>query len=1024
MRPVRLTIQAFGPYPARQVIDFRPAVEAGLFGVYGQTGSGKSTLFSAMTFALFGEPAKPEQDAPSLRSDHADADLPTEVEFVFDIGERRFVILRSPEQKRPKQRGAGETREAHKALLFDATGLALVDLNEGHRGKIIAERKVREVDAAITGLLGYGVDQFRQIVLLPQGKFETFLIAKTKDRLKILRELFDVSLFRRLTAKLKADAEAAESHVRDERKICIGRLTAEGFESPDALTAGIADADGLQTGFVAAEDSALLAGDAAGAALAGAKETEARFKAEQIARAELARLQASTPEMDALAGRIRKAESAQLLLDLENNLTNAVADIGKAEAGLKTAQETAARADDAARKTAAALKQQTNRAGEIEALRREVIELQRQQGIIERSKGIAQSVEQAGREEHAAKARLNDVQGRLSALIAAQSKKSDACKAARRTEDNRQQLTACLTARQFKLTSAEIFEQAQNDAGASTDQVLQLTSSHRAAARLANEAKAEFKAAEQDLSQVQALHLARKLEQGAPCPVCGSADHPAPVTGVVEHEGLDEAFRDTKTAWSKADAAARSAEKELSSAQSVLEERQTRLTGLEHPDEQVAALREKIGADQHALHGLGPQTDITAAEAEIERLSAQIAALETERDTCRDEYGMRQSQTIAEQARLDEMLSDVPENYRDGALLAAAIADRKTELTRRQQAQETSVRADRQAREAALSSQKDFEAAGQTLTDCRQRRDRAQQQFYSRLEQSSLTPEEFTALKPAITEIESSRDRVEEHRRKLNNAKEAAVNAARAIKGQTRPDLPEFEQAVELAAAKLREATEQRLEAEQHLKHLTRLLDELSGILARMDAAEEASGPLRNLAALCDGNNRQKLDLETFAIGAMFDQVLEMANLRLGPMTANRYRLDREVEGSRRGRRGLGIQVFDIFTGKGRPTASLSGGETFIAALALALGLADVVESANGRIRLDTIFIDEGFGSLDTENGSGTLDQVLQVLSTLVRQNRAVGLISHVPLVQEAIPNGFYIRKELTGSHVEVLGSD
>ncbi|MEH0070156.1 SbcC/MukB-like Walker B domain-containing protein [Pannonibacter sp. Pt2-lr] len=179
---------------------------------------------------------------------------------------------------------------------------------------------------------------------------------------------------------------------------------------------------------------------------------------------------------------------------------------------------------------------------------------------------------------------------------------------------------------------------------------------------------------------------------------------------------------------------------------------------------------------------------------------------------------------------------------------------------------------------------------------------------------------------------------------------------------------------------------------------------------------------MRALSALVNGANPQKLTLETFAIGAMFDQVLEAANLRLAPMTASRYRLERDMDGTGAGKRGLGIQVFDMHTGKARGTGTLSGGESFIAALALALGLADVVEGASGKVRLDTIFIDEGFGSLDTENGSGTLDQVLQVLGALVSQNRAVGLISHVPQVQEAIPNGFHIRKSAAGSSIEERG--
>jgi exonuclease SbcC len=177
---------------------------------------------------------------------------------------------------------------------------------------------------------------------------------------------------------------------------------------------------------------------------------------------------------------------------------------------------------------------------------------------------------------------------------------------------------------------------------------------------------------------------------------------------------------------------------------------------------------------------------------------------------------------------------------------------------------------------------------------------------------------------------------------------------------------------------------------------------------------------LRNIAAATNGDNPHALTLETFAIGAMFEQVLKAANLRLGPMTTNRYQLERDIDGGGRGRRGLGIQVLDAHTGKTRPTTTLSGGETFIAALALAIGLADIVESISGKVRLETIFIDEGFGSLDTENGTGTLDQVLHILNTLVSQNRSVGLISHVPLVQEAVSNGFYVRKGLTGSTIEV----
>ena len=189
----------------------------------------------------------------------------------------------------------------------------------------------------------------------------------------------------------------------------------------------------------------------------------------------------------------------------------------------------------------------------------------------------------------------------------------------------------------------------------------------------------------------------------------------------------------------------------------------------------------------------------------------------------------------------------------------------------------------------------------------------------------------------------------------------------------------------------------------------------LAGEIKKINKVESDTACLRELAALFSGSNSGRIDLETFAIGAMFDQVLQAANLRLGPMTNGRYSFERAFEGKGTAKRGLDINVYDVHSGKARPTTSLSGGETFQAALSLALGLSDVVESTNGSIKLDAIFIDEGFGTLDSD----TLDQVLQTLQDLIGEHRAIGLISHVDLVKRAIPNGFSIMKTPSGSYVE-----
>ncbi|NKC05006.1 SMC family ATPase [Ochrobactrum haematophilum] len=301
MKPVRLTMQAFGPYSEQETIDFRDAVDAGLFGIYGQTGSGKSTIFSAMTFALFGEAAKAEQETPSLRSDNADANRPTEVEFVFDIADRRYVVRRRPEQSRPKQRGNGETRDPHEAWLFDATGMALDDITPERPGKVIEEKKVGPVGKAIEDLLGYGADQFRQIVLLPQGRFEAFLAADTKARLGILRDLFDVSLYRRLAARMKADAEAVERQFRTEREVFARRLNAEGFESLDALKSGIEESETSYSDLAKVEINQREAQKKAYAALEAAKALDRLFETAIKASNEVTALQQQASEIDAIA---------------------------------------------------------------------------------------------------------------------------------------------------------------------------------------------------------------------------------------------------------------------------------------------------------------------------------------------------------------------------------------------------------------------------------------------------------------------------------------------------------------------------------------------------------------------------------------------------------------------------------------------------------------------------------------------------------------------------------------------------
>lgn len=1024
MRPVRLTMQAFGPYAGRTVVDFREAIASGLFGIYGPTGSGKSSIFSAMTFALFGEAAKTEQDAASLRSDHADANLPTEVEFVFDIGANRYVLRRRPEQTRPKQRGGGETRDAHEAWLFDATGIPLEDITEANPGKVIAEKKTGHVKEAVSRLLGYGAEQFRQIVLLPQGKFETFMTAKTDKRLEILRELFDVSMYRRMAAKFKEDAAAAERQVRQEREVCARRLAVEGFESPDALSLGIGEARTVHAAEMLQETAAAQTLEEARLTLAAARQIEDRFQAAEKALLDVDTLAARAESIRLLEQRVANGRRAQALLDVERFANDARADAAEAARTL-AANVTSSEASKA---TAAAAththESELARVDEIEALRNTADALRRHRTTLADAAIHAENASKAKAAVQHAKQAFDLVDARLADLHRHKLENEGILASARTNDAMRLRLQHQRAMTDSALKAAASYSLAVDAAG-EAGAVMQLANStnEQAGQRLLD-AQMRFRAAESSLADAQAIHLAAKLAPGDACPVCGSIEHPLPATGQIGHAGLDLAFREAKSSWEHAQSGRQEAARRVASAEAKWEERRDRLAELAKPEQSAIELRAVMSDLQQQIEALGPPIDLPAAEAKLGEVVETIGTTEKQRDGLRIVHDRSKTDEALARDRFEQAISTVPDELRLPATLSAVLADKDRELAARLHAVRTAEDRARETREAAIVADMAADGAEKAYQAAELRRERSDGEFETRLAASGLSMEQFQDFKRLIDTIDADIRQIAEYADALAIARNNLEASTRAVEGCDRPEMEALGVAHHVAGEALDRVKTARAEAQARLRQLEALQLDIAGELRRLEQVETETGALRTLAALFNADNPLRLDLETYAIGAMFDQVLVAANQRLGPMSGGRFSLEREIEGGvGRARRGLGIRVFDVHTGKARSTATLSGGETFMAALALALGLSDIVESVSGQVRLDTIFIDEGFGSLDTENESGTLDQVLQVLTNLAGQRRVVGLISHVPLVQETIPNGFYVRKELLGSFIEARGA-
>jgi exonuclease SbcC len=516
MRPLRLTFQALGPYPGREIVDFRAALHSGLFGVYGPTGSGKSTIFSALTFALFGEAARSEQHPPTFRSDHADPRLLTEVELVFEVGAQQYRIARRPEQIRPARRGRGETKDLHKAWLFDVTDIDLEDISDGSPGKVIAEGRVRDVNTAVEKLLGYGATQFRQIVLLPQGRFEAFLAAKTDERLAILRDLFDVSLYRNLAAKLKEEARLAEEKIRTDRAVCAGRLIHEGFDTPEALTQGINEAGTryAELSQIARDAKARLAG--AQAAFHMAAQTHAAFKEHVDAETALADLECESQPIANLERQLKAARIAKSLADVDTVVVRARHDANAARICFDEAVSKHHAAADATELAANALQTLAVKKEEVDAIRnshrdyqrheRTLVDTEKLHGLLSEATACARTDDQV----------LQNARSQQGALVEQLKKAAQHLKDARSNEEKRSALQLEVVKANEVFSTSHRYEQAQAlHARARADLASQEAEHASCAIRLTESEKVYF-AAEKALLENHALHLAGTLVDGEP----------------------------------------------------------------------------------------------------------------------------------------------------------------------------------------------------------------------------------------------------------------------------------------------------------------------------------------------------------------------------------------------------------------------------------------------------------------------------------------------------------------------------
>ena len=926
MRPLQLTLSAFGPYAAQTTLDLEKLGKGGLYLITGDTGAGKTTLFDAITYALYDHSSSGIREGSMLRCKYADDKTPTFVELEFEVHGVRYTVRRNPEYQRPKARGEGMTTEKADATLTYPDDRPPVT-------------KAKDVTAAVQEIIGLDYNQFSQIVLIAQGQFTKLLNASTEERSRIFRKLFRTQRYAQLQERLQSEASALNQQRTAQNAKLDSLLGGLQFSPEDP------DAEALR---------ALCAQTVPETALALLDTLTAR-QAAALEEAGTA-LQATEAQLDTVQQQLGAAAQAQRLAQ---QLAARQAELAAAKPALDAARAEADRhAGDAAQLDA--LTAQVTQAQSALAAYDALDTLCRQQTEARDAARLAAA------QAHKRRTQLDSLNAALTAAEAELAALADA--------DTRllalQNRSAQLTQRGEALAK---LEQRLADCQRQAKTAHKAQESYRAAAAAQDEARTRQNTLERAFLDAQAGLLAESLTEGAPCPVCGSTHHPA--RALLPHTAPTQA--QVEAARQAAAAADRQAQSASAAAQSALAAANEAKTSLRRDAETL--LPERFTTPE----GTVPLTFALMTNV----LAEENAALQTAQADC----AARCRQAEADCRRKAQLEADRQAKTRQRPALeqAAAEADRSAAA---QNASADALEGQIAERRAALPYPRRADA----------------QAALDKLEADRSTLR--TGMDTAQRKLKQAEQTVA--------AAEAAVEALTAQQTAAQKELPA--RSAEELTAQQTALTAARESLRSREKQLSAQLLPNRKTAAQYRAAAEARQTLESrwqwvsaLAATAGGTltSKQKIRLEAYIQMNYLDRILRYANTRLMQMTAGQYELERIGAENQRSQSGLDLGVIDHYNGTRRSVKTLSGGESFKASLALALGLSDEVQSSAGGIRLDTLFLDEGFGSLDEES----LELAIRVLSGLTEGDRLVGIISHVGALKDRIDRQVVVHKARTG---------
>ncbi len=1076
MRPISLTLSAFGPYPGLVEIPFKDLGSSGIYLITGDTGSGKTTIFDAIAFALFGEASGKERKPVDFRSDFAEPDTETFVVLKFSYRNEVYEIRRSPSYWRPKLRGEGETKKPGE-VEFIRPGKAPLT-------------KLSEVTSAVEELLGINCNQFSQIAMIAQGDFRELLMASTEKRGDIFRRLFDTEHIvsfqnvldeqkKQLDAKLKeskvklrmlisqVDASVAETFRNDLRQ----------FENEEHLNSD-ACMEVLETG-IKLDDKALFELKAKLKKQRGALQENASLideshrlmeaKANYAARLtrlkndedELSQLNKSYEEIKALQPRLDeltsqaatikeallgydevealslrleeaqglKTEAEQTLSSLDKTKKRVDAEKGRVEAAIKNFED--------APTTLVVLQNKEEKALEKrEKLHREYLLFERIGQTKEKLDKKRESLTTAETEikelsikQEALKVQKEELEGALESYATIDT----ACEKAR--AEVQQKEKACEEVEE----KLELLTEKMRDEEQARTSCLEARIEYQKIQAQTQKLQNDYQDAQKNYLDNQAGILARSLQDGKPCPVCGSSHHPQPALSrqeILSKEALDRLKNEAESfGVSSQKASAKAAE-----AAARLGERTDALDSFMKLEGDRSALDKR----QETAHKLKQEAKyrlniLEADKVKKSELEQKLAGLLEESKALDKDLALKKdalTELVISKNTLTVSLDSLREQvgHTDLEMTRKTLRETKIHLedirTKINEAQESVGELDKAKQQAILltKQEKDLEQDKERLQGLLAQYTSGADRLSAehRLLVSKLPYEHKTSAEAKLHALSKERDLYMQNLEKAAHSvqlKEQEISAHREAISTLEEHIASHK-AVDVEALNLQQErlndmiadTEKDYEATYGRNSLHRsILSDLKQIASANADIERAYQDIQPLADTARGQLRgkAKISFETYLQSLYFDQVLHAANKRMALMSNSRFELTRRrVAGTLREQFGLDLDVIDHYTGKARDARSLSGGESFEASLSLALGLSDVVQAHSGGIQLDTMFIDEGFGSLDED----ALQRAIKALTQLSGEHKLIGIISHVSELKESIDSKIIVERSQKGS--------